>query len=90
MSWPMSKTSFTPSEMVQVRMFFLRDAESGLAVQMVDAPRAEIVKQAVWLPVSQIYKTGRAAKEKDADYPAHILTIPKWLCDQKNLAAFVV
>lgn len=57
----MSKTSFTPSEMVQVRMFFLRDAESGLAVQMVDA-----------------------------DYPAHTLTIPKWLCDQKNLTAFVV
>jgi len=82
------KTKFTPTAMVVVRMWYLQESESQLAVQMVDAATVDGVKRFVWLPVSQLYKVKKHEKENGEDFVRLDMTVPVWLSEQKGLKQF--
>ena len=86
----MKRTSPTPTKMVVIKLWYLRESESGLACQFMDASTSNKVQHDWWLPVSQIYDPKKLPKEKGDDYPGWVMTIPEWLCEQKGLKKYIV
>jgi hypothetical protein len=86
----MARSAPTPTKMTALKLFYLRDSESGLAAQFVDAGTADKVKRSVWLPLSQLYKILKEPKADGDDYPIWKCTVPEWLVSQKNLSEFEV
>ena len=69
----------------KVRLYFVEESSSGMALKFAFAPKRADAFKHIWIPKSVIEHTTKFPKGDGHDYAQYELTIPEWIAEQKDL-----